>query len=214
MEKINCSSCGKELDQSVRFCPVCGAAVGGTEPAKSENVSAGSTWTRDITIIAGLAVVVIIGYLLLRQKPSPPAPPPAAGMPGHENMPTEMLKDMPQDYASLVDYGNQQMDHENYAVAAEAYRRALEIDGSSSDVRSDFASCLHAMGLPKRAIEEFRKIITTSPDHAVAYFNLGIVFHGMKEMDSARFYWEKYLAMDPQGPAAESARQLLKELGK
>lgn len=214
MEKIICSSCGKEIDQGVRFCPACGAAVGGTDTAKSENVAAGSNWMRDVLIIAGVGVVVIIGYLVLRQKPSAPPPPAAAEMPGHENMPTEMLKDMPQGYAPLVDYGNQQMDHENYAVAAEAYRRALQIDSSSADVRSDFASCLHAMGLPKRAAEEFRKIITASPDHAIAYFNLGIVFHGMKEMDSARYYWEKYLAMDPQGPAVESARQLLKELGK
>ena len=133
-------------------------------------------------------------------------------MPGHEDMQSALLDSFPTQYGLLVEQGNNYMDHENYAMAAEAYRRALVIDGSSADVRSDFASCLHAMGLPKRALDEFRKVLAQDPKHVVVYFNLGVVFQGLGESDSARYYWQKYLAMDPNGQPADAARQFLKDL--
>jgi Tfp pilus assembly protein PilF len=105
------------------------------------------------------------------------------------------------------------MDHENFPVAAECYRRALALDGSSTDVRSDYGSCLHGMGLPQRAIDEFRKVLAQDPKHTICNFNLGVVFNEMKLTDSARYYWNKYLKMEPQGKAADAARQLLKEIG-
>jgi len=160
-----------------------------------------------------LAVAVAVAYLVLREGPEPPLPQASSATPGHESMPAEMMDNLPTDYGSLVAMGNQFMDEQNFPMAAELYRRALEIDASSPDVRSDFASCLHAMGLPGRALEEFRKIAAEHPDHATVRFNLGIVFHTLGDNDSARYYWQKYLEMNPEGGPADAARQYLKELG-
>jgi len=160
-----------------------------------------------------LAVAVAVAYLVFREGPEPPRTQTSPATPGHESMPAEMMENLPTDYGSLVEMGNQFMDQQNYPMAAELYRRALEIDSSSPDVRSDFASCLHAMGLPGRALEEFRRIAAEHPDHAMVRFNLGIVFHTLGDTDSARYYWQKYLEMDPEGPPAEAARQYLDQLG-
>lgn len=180
-----------------------------------ENKAESKTLLRDAAIIAGVLVIISIGYVLFK-KPTPmPVPEPATqagmvpqGMPG--NMGASL--DLPKDYTGLVATGNQYMDIGNYAVAAEAYRRALEIDGSSTDVRTDYGACLHGMGLPDRAIEEFRTVLEADPAHAIAKFNLGVVFYEKNQADSSRAWLQKYLTDEPNGRASQSARQLLQEL--
>jgi len=211
MDQTKCGRCGQTLEPGVRFCPACGQPAGREESVIS-STSGKSTWRRDGLIMAILCVVISVAYLAFRDKPQPQAKT-TPSMSGHEAMPAEMLENLPSDYPSLVQMGNQFMDDENFPMAAELYRRALSIDSSSMDVRSDFASCLHAMGLPERALEEFRRIIATDTDHPIVLFNMGIVFQTLGESDSARFYWEKYLQVDPQGRPAEAARQYLKEMG-
>jgi cytochrome c-type biogenesis protein CcmH/NrfG len=212
MEAQVCRECGRNLEQDARFCPQCGTAVGGSGTARPSAQPRKGNVKRDGLIIAAVAVVVIGGYFVLREKPVQPQQPATTTIPGHADMQSDMLENFPTEYGPLVELGNQFMDQENFAMAAEAYRRALAIDDSSPDVRSDFASCLHAMGLPRRALDEFRRVLAIDPSHVVCYFNLGVVFHGLAQEDSARFYWEKYLVLDPNGTPAESARQFLKEL--
>ena len=214
MEAQVCSNCGKSLESDTRFCPQCGAPVAGSRAARTAGPTRKGNWKRDGLILAGVAVVVIGGYFILREKPAPPQQKAATTtVPGHEDMQSDMMENFPTEYGPLVESGNQFMDNENFAMAAEAYRRALVIDDTSPDVRSDFASCLHAMGLPKRALDEFRRVLAIDPSHVVCYFNLGVVFHSLGQDDSARVYWEKYLTMDPNGTPAESARKFLNELG-
>ena len=212
MDQTNCSKCGQTLEPGVRFCPACGQPAGREENVTG-STSRKSTWRRDGLIMAVLCVIISVAYLTFRDKPQPPHAKAAPSMPGHESMPAETLDNLPTDYPSLVQMANQFMDNENYPMAAELYRRALSIDSSSMDVRGDFASCLHAMGLPERALEEFRQIIAIDNDHPIVLFNMGIVFQTLGVSDSARFYWEKYLQVDPQGRPAEAARQYLNEMG-
>jgi len=213
MEMIRCAKCGQTLDPGARFCSKCGNPTGAGETSEVKTATGWSNWRRDGLIIAVLSVAVVAAYLAFKEKAEPPQTQTAPPMSGHETMPAEMLENLPTDYPSLVQMGNQFMDEGNYAMGAELYRRALAIDSSSPDVRSDFGSCLHAMGLPKRALDEFRKVISGYPDHVVVYFNLGVVFQGLGEKDSARYYWEKYLQLDPNGQPAEAARKYLKDMG-
>jgi tetratricopeptide (TPR) repeat protein len=174
-------------------------------------------------IVVGALVVVAVGYFLFKQPaPKPEAPeqqpssgaqhPPVTDESG-KSVDMPMLTDLPTDYKGLVQAGNDNMDHGQFPLAAECYRRALAIDGSSTDVRTDYGACLHGMGLPQRAIDEFRKVLVQDPKHTICNFNLGVVFNELQQTDSARFYWTKYLKMEPQGKAADAARQYLKEIG-
>jgi tetratricopeptide (TPR) repeat protein len=213
MEEKQCAKCGQTLEPGARFCSICGNPMTPRDTDEAGATANSGNWRRDSLIMVALAVIVAIAYFGFRKGPEPTHTQNAPAMAGHESMPAEMPENLPIDYPSIVQMGNEFMDQGNYPMAAELYRRALEIDGSSADVRSDFGSCLHAMGLPQRALEEFRKIIFEHPDHVVVYFNLGIVFQGLGEKDSARYYWEKYLQLDPQGQPAEAARQYLKDMG-
>jgi cytochrome c-type biogenesis protein CcmH/NrfG len=89
---------------------------------------------RDNLIIIGVIVVVAVGYLIMNRPAPSETPPPAANAqnPHGGDMDAMMgaLANMPSDYASLVQMGNESMDQGNYAVAAECYKRAL--DGSAA----------------------------------------------------------------------------------
>ncbi len=124
-----------------------------------------------------------------------------------------MQGQIPGDYSTLVSRGNQLMDEGNFAMAAEYYRQALTINGESPDVRTDFGACLHGMGLAERAIEEFREVITKHPGHGVAHLNLGTVYFDLNQRDSARYYWERVITVNPDGRAARLARDFLAKLG-
>ncbi len=122
------------------------------------------------------------------------------------------LANLPEDFETLVPMGNTFMDQGSFAVAAEIYKRALAIN-DVPDVRVDYGACLNAMGLPLRAIQEFQHARSSDPNHAIACFNLGIVYFSQQQQDSARTYFNKYLELDPTGQAAEATREYLKEIG-
>lgn len=168
---------------------------------------------RDVGLMVGLLVLVAVVYVLFFHPSGPVSQAPhGVGMPegGAGSMGAGL--ELPESYQELVMLGNSTMDEGRFAEAAECYRRALEIDGSSNDVRTDFGACLHAMGLPERAINEFKTVLSSQPDHGIANFNAGIVFRQMNQLDSAKFYWEKTLAVDPDGPMVPRIRELLQGL--
>jgi len=190
MNTRTCPSCGHAISGQPKFCPECGTAL--TAKQKPKSPPAGSHAVRDTVLIVGVLVLVAVGYFVFRDRPTPP--PPAQSMSatpdGADHASMAALDNIPQNYDTLVAVSNQYMDQGNYAMAAELYRRALEINGSDNNVRTDFGACLNGMGLPERAIEEFKKVIASDPSHAIALFNAGIVFFNLKQEDSARVYWK------------------------
>ncbi|MCP4684289.1 MAG: tetratricopeptide repeat protein [bacterium] len=217
MNQKTCAGCGNSIEASVKFCSECGASAV-VKPAASPKTSPGGakkTAARDSVIVVGVLLIVTAGFFVLKgqaERPVDPSTEVATDGPHAGQMSMDMLEGLPADYRGLVEAGNKFYDESSFAVAAEVYSRALAIDGRSPDVRTDYGACLYAMGIPERAADEFRTVIRTSPEHAIANFNLGIVYHSMQQEDSARVYWERYLELDPDGPPAATARELLKEL--
>lgn len=170
--------------------------------------------SRDTVTILAVMALFAIAYFVLREPSIVPVEPIQANdHAGHQAMGgTEQLANLPTDYNGLVGIGNRTMDQRNYSVAAECYSRALAIDGTDDNVRVDFGACLHFMGLDTRALVEFRDVMSRNPDHAIARFNAGIVFNGMNQPDSARYYFERYLAMEPNGKAAAQARAIMEKM--
>lgn len=220
---MKCQNCGYSLPPQSKFCPECGAPMESSESSSAKahvTRQAGKpTGRRDLLIITGVLLVVTAGYFAFKRPVSVPSRP-KAEIQSHGDVPMgdiadamKVLENLPTDYSSLVTLGNEFMDERNYPVAAECYKRALALEGDSPDVRVDYGACLHGMGLPHRAIEEFRQVLDINPSHAIANFNLGIVYNDLNETDSARVYWQKYLTIDPNGQAAQAARDLLKEIG-
>ena len=171
---------------------------------------------RDVIIIAIVMIVFGATYFALRQPPVVPQPPSqSANVGGHQSMGgMDQLNNLPTDYNGLVGIGHQSMDEGNYSVAAECYRRALEIDSSDDNVRVDFGACLHAMGLGERALDEFRTVMSHNNGHTIVQFNAGVVHSSLGNADSAMYYLEKYIAMDPNGRAVGQAKSIMEQLNE
>lgn len=172
---------------------------------------------RDYVILAAVAVLVIVGYFVLRTTPVIPSAQAQQQEQDERRAPHGdmggAMQDLefPEDYESLVQMGNHYMDQQDYAVAAESYRRALAIQ-EATDVRVDFGTCLHGMGLSERALQEFRKVLRVQPEHGIANFNMAVVSYSVGQADSARHYANRYLELEPDGRAAPTAREILEVL--
>ena len=214
MDTKVCPVCSKESEASARFCPECGGSFAVQKAASAQAAKPKLSPIQETLMVIGVVALISIGYFIfskLQNVPQPQTQTPA----GHENV-GEMgaaLPNLPEDFDGLVAAGDQYMNQNNFPVAAECYKRALAIDDSSADVRSDFASCLYGMGLVNRALDEFRIIKGKYPLHGVSLFNMGVVFFSQNNSDSAKFYFTKYLELEPDGKAAEQARNYLNELG-
>ncbi len=172
-----------------------------------------STMRRDSLILGGLAVIVIAVYLVAAAPfgAEPETMSNEQATPASHDEAMQGMEGFPATYEALVPMGNGLMDQGNFPMAAECYRRALALQ-EDENVRVDFGACLHGMGLALRAIEEFRAVLDKNPRHGIAHFNLGIVYSTQQQADSARYYFEKYLEIEPQGSAAASAKELLQTL--
>jgi len=219
MSEKKCPVCNFKTSENAKFCPDCGAPMHNKGQKKTTKVKSSSN--RDMFIIVGVLAIIVVGYLIFKTPTQPPQPANQQQTgnnqnPEHEDFEgmEEMMANLPVDYNSLVRLGNQTMDARNYAMAAECYKRALMIDGSSPDVRTDYGACLHGMGLPDRAIAEFHNVLKNYPDHEIARFNLGIVFYTMDVTDSAKYYWQSYLDKYPNGSMAITAREYIQKIGK
>ncbi|MFZ5979476.1 MAG: tetratricopeptide repeat protein [Candidatus Zixiibacteriota bacterium] len=169
---------------------------------------------KDNLIILAVLIIVAGGYLLVKQPWSQPNLIRQSEH-GHASSMSDAMQnigDLPEDYEGLIAMGNKNMDVFNYPMAAECYRRALLLDSSSLDVRTDYGACLHGMGLLDRAREEFTRVLAVDESHPIANYNLGIVFYNMDNNDSARYYWERFLVLEPEGQVSESVRNVLKEM--
>lgn len=218
MSQKKCPSCNAQVAEQSKFCPECGSPISPsttqkTKPAKGNPM-------RDTLIIVSVIVIAAVGYFMINKPVSLPASQEEHVNqevdPNHQDIEgmTSALGNLPNDYNSLVQLGNQTMDQKNFPMAAECYKRALKIKSDSSDIRTDYGACLYGMGLPERAIEEFMKVIKKYPKHRNANFNLGIVYYTLSQVDSAKTYFNKYLSLETTGPTADAAKNYLKELNK
>lgn len=230
MTPKHCPECGSQVVPDAKFCPECGtplqkaATAGAAKGSKAKQAKSNSA--RDILIIVGALVIVAAAYFFLRERPEPPAPQTnqqagqPAGQTDGENphgdmsgMNMAMLDSLPADFETRVQMGNQFMDQGNFALAAEIYKRALQLNPEAENVRVDYGACLHGMGLPQRALDEFRTVLGKHPKHPIATFNMGIVHYDVQNTDSAKVYFTRYLEIEPSGSAAPNAREFLKQLG-
>lgn len=214
MSSGKCKNCGYSYDGQPKFCPECGSNLKSGGPPRASGGSGRKNPSRDTMIVIGAIVIATLAFIVYKMATDKQAPG-QAGPPqqGPTYITPGMLDRLPEDYNALVSMGNQFMDEGNFPVAVEVYGRALKIQ-DNPNVRTDMGACYHAMGQDETALAEFRRVLAAYPDHGIATFNSGIVHFGMGQNDSARYYWERYLDVAPDGRAAPDVRNYLKNLGE
>jgi Tfp pilus assembly protein PilF len=69
-------------------------------------------------------------------------------------------------------------------------------------------------GNDEDAKEYFERSIQHKPDFAPAHYQLGVCYFRLNNMEGAKKELEKYLALDPEGENAETAKEFLVHIKK
>lgn len=86
--------------------------------------------------------------------------------------------------------------------AADAYRQALRLAPTFTDLRVKLATVLRRDGDLEAALEAFEAALSITPDHVGARVKYGFTLHLAGRSAEARAAWESALAVDPADRAA------------
>ncbi len=162
---------------------------------------------RDTAIIVGILVITGLAYTIWSLSHEPVT----VSLP-QPVIQTELPAVNPGDTVQLISVGDRLMDSERYEEAVRHYSGALALDPALVDVRVDRGACYYALDMYHQAISDFSIALESEPNHAIAHFNLGIVY-GTLELDSLKtVYWTRFLALDsPDSNLVMVVRQYLDE---
>ena len=121
----------------------------------------------------------------------------------------------PKDLAALVQLANMEYDAQKFDKAAALYVRALALDPSNPDVRTDYATALHRGGRDLDALKQLDLVLHQRPEFHAALFNRGVVLRAIGRRTDAVADFKKYLSVaGSDGPRAPEARAALEELAR
>ena len=179
--------------------------------------------------VAGMCFGVILGWVLatqdasrLRQTQTPPAPAaaPAAANPQPTQAPPldaervralqSAIEKNPRDAASLTLLGNTYFDAEQWPNAIDAYQRSLQINPNDPDVSTDLGVSYFYSNRTDEALTQFEHSLKVNPNHTKTLLNKGVVLaFGKEDIRAASDVWKQVVALAPDSPEGQRARQLL-----
>jgi len=98
--------------------------------------------------------------------------------------------------------------------AASLYARALAVKPGDKTVMGDYAVALHYSGDTSAAIVAAEKVRALDPKFAPNLFNLGVFYATTGDKVKAKAAFEAYLAVEPTGQMAQSAKDNITALGQ
>jgi len=166
------------------------------------------------TLILGLMVGLVIGYVIAEGQPVPPgkalrlgiAPPTGSGEALPEGHPPVegsneaeaqrfrqqiaevegLLASAPDDPGLMAAMGNVYFDANRWQDAREWYEKSLQISSGDPNVLTDLAVVYRNLEQPKRAIELLDQAIAINADHWQAWYNKVVVYNfDLHEHDAA-----------------------------
>jgi tetratricopeptide (TPR) repeat protein len=113
------------------------------------------------------------------------------------------------DAIAPYNYGNIRLGQGAHDQAVIAYQRALARDAGFIEARYNLAQALEAAGKPRAAAVELGRVLESDPAHTDALFNLAQLRMKAGEAGEAKALYERYLALGPPDPWADTARKAI-----
>ena len=95
------------------------------------------------------------------------------------------------------------------AAARERYSTAIELDEDFVEARSNLGCLLAELGDTELAIASFRGAIKFHPDYPDVHYHLAGLLDELDQTEDAAEHWRRFLALAPNSPWADEARQRL-----
>lgn len=103
---------------------------------------------------------------------------------------------------------------EKWMKAIEAYVKALKLDPTNVNVKTDLGALYLYLNNPLEAKKQWMEVLSQVPTAPQALYNMGLVSKVLGETTEAARYIEEYLRLYPSDTNAAQARKLLDELKK
>lgn len=192
-------------------------------PPSRPSVWAAGIAVENVLLIA--AAALLVGFLagrtgLLRRELKAPHPSPATP---HEGAAAKAPSDISleearervaalNDAQQLVSLGNDHYDRQQYAIAAAAYERAVELGIHEANVYTDLGAAYRYLGQPEQALEAFRKAQAVDPRHVQSYFNMGLVYWDLGDTKRTLEAWDRCLQLKPDEKLARMIQHLREQV--
>jgi cytochrome c-type biogenesis protein CcmH/NrfG len=138
------------------------------------------------------------------------APPPIEMVNKEAEPMLQQLSSNPNNFELITRIGNLYYDTQHYEKAIEYYGKALKVNPSNVNVRTDMATAMFYIGNPDGAIKEFEAGLKYEPNHPNTLFNLGVVkWQGKQDPSGAVAIWEKLLKTNPNYPEKDKVQEFI-----
>jgi tetratricopeptide (TPR) repeat protein len=119
----------------------------------------------------------------------------------------------PGDLGAIVGLASMYFDAGKFDEAIPYYARALALDPSNPDTRTDYATALHGAGRDLEALAQLQKVLDEKPGFPPALFNEGVIASTIGRRTQAVGAFRAFLAAAPHDAKAADARTALHNLG-
>jgi len=142
-----------------------------------------------------------------------PAPGPGANFQQQISMLKGIVAKDPGNRNAWVQLGNDYFDSNQPMNAVEAYDKALKLNGNDPNVLTDQGVMYRRLGWFDKAVGNFEMASKIDPNHRQSLYNLGLVYRDdLHDVPKAIAAWERFLAINPDGPGAAQVRAELDAL--
>ncbi len=112
---------------------------------------------------------------------------------------------------ALTNLGNLEYRRGRIEEAERYYRQALACEPEQPEALYNLGFLCFERDEVERAIDLFQQAIDSDPSFADAHFNLAMALEEQGAWDEAPLHWEHYLALEPEGPWADIAREHIRK---
>lgn len=120
----------------------------------------------------------------------------------------------PQDPQPPLMLANLLYDNQRFQEAVGWYEKALKLDPSNVNARTDLGTAYFSLGRPQDALAEYKKSLKVDPRHEPTIFNMIIVeMEGTHDLAAARAAWNKLHAMNPNYKGLDELKEKLDAAG-
>jgi cytochrome c-type biogenesis protein CcmH/NrfG len=227
-----CPKCGKEISDTVKFCPECGTAQKNVKKDKKaesaakpkKEVKQTRSGMQILYLVALLSIVVTIiygyRYIVPKSSPDPHANVPATQTPAktpafdqeHYGHLLERVRANPDGFAENLDLGNFLFDSQKFEEAIFYYDKAIQANAKAVDVIVDAGVSYFNLNQIAKAKSYFEHALEVDAQHVNALYNMGIVSARLGDMQEMKKFWTRLVEAAPGSEQARNAQQMLEQM--
>ncbi len=178
-----------------------------------------------LVVVIALAAGILIGVIVTNAKKETSAPqssaaksvppPPIVDHLQQTSVLEGIVAKEPNNRNAWIKLGHVLFDSNQPLKAIDAYEKALELNGNDPNLLTDQGIMYRRVGWYDKAISNFKKAHSLDSNHQQSLYNMGIIYRDdLKDYAKVTEVWQRFIALNPDSPAAAQVRAELEHMSK